>query len=112
MAKRRVKGNVSRMPLTPAMAQRIVRRIAQDSARVFIVKHAIARMRTRSIQRDQVLEGLKRGTIHEGPALDIKGRWRFTMHHYSAGDELDIVASLDWDAERSDDVVVATVFKG
>ncbi|WHZ20089.1 MAG: hypothetical protein OJF55_002238 [Rhodanobacteraceae bacterium] len=112
MGKHRRQGNLSRVPLTPVAAQRIVRRIAQDSGRVYFLKHAIGRMRMRSIQRDQVLEGLRRGTIHEGPALDIKGRWRFTMHHYSAGDELDIVASLDWDAERSEEVIVVTVFEG
>lgn len=112
MAKRRMHENIPRVGLTPAAAQRIVRRIAQDSGRVFILRHASERMRTRAIGRVQVVECLRRGTIHEGPAPDIKGRWRFTMHRYIAGDELDVVASLAWDAERSEEIIVVTVFKG
>lgn len=101
---------VSRTNLTQAAAQRIVRRVAADSAAVFFTAHATARMRQRHVTRAQVLHCLAGGRITEGPAPDAKGRWCLTLQRYCAGDLVNVVASLDWDAEAADYILVITVF--
>lgn len=101
---------VFRMTLTPVAALRIVRRIAGDSAAVYFTTHASQRMRQRRITRAQVLHCLAGGRITEGPAPDTTGRWCVTLQRYCAGDLVNVVASLDWDADASDYLLVITVF--
>lgn len=107
MAKR---SRIDQIPLSPASAVRIVRRLATNAENVYFVRHAEVRMQQRRISQAQVMACLLRGSIHEGPALDIHGCWRFTMHRSVAGDMLNVTASLTWDAQSATHVLVITVF--
>lgn len=62
-------------------------------------------MISRRINFSQILACLEKGKITEGPYLDIKGYWRSTMEHLSAGDELAVVVSFN----SRESVVVITV---
>lgn len=101
---------MARIDLGAPAALRIVRRIAKDSAAVFFTAHASQRMRQRHISRAQVLYCLQGGRIVEGPAPDAKGRWCMTLQRSCQGDVVQAVASLDWDAESADYVLIITVF--
>ena len=109
MAKR---SKVARMSLSPATALRIVGQLAKDSNKVFFVAHALMRMRQRKISRPQVLACLLRGGLIEGPAIDVKGNWRFTMRYVAAGDTVSVVVALDWQVQSSSHVLIITVFGG
>lgn len=101
---------MTRMNLSAPAGLRIVRRLAKDSATVFFTVHASQRMRQRHITRAQVMSCLQGGSIVEGPAPDAKGRWCMTFQRHCLGDLVQVVASLDWDAESSDYVLIITVF--
>lgn len=104
------RSRIDQIPLSAASAVRIVRRLATDPGNVYFVRHAEARMRQRRVSQAQVMACLLRGSIHEGPALDIHGCWRFTMRRAVAGDTLNVTASLVWDAQSATHVLVITVF--
>jgi hypothetical protein len=73
------------MELTPALAGRLLKRIAADSGRVFFTVHANAQMRKRHITPQQVLTCLRHGRIIEGPARSPMGNWEFAVEAVTAG---------------------------
>lgn len=99
------------IPLTmsDATMQRIIRRLAQDSGNVFLTPHARKRMRQRKITLLQVVKCLQSGSISEPAHQDIRGNWKCTLAYRWAGDEVNVVASLDRD-ENGDWIAVVTVF--
>ncbi len=112
MAKsKKPKNSVAHLVLTPTNAQRILRRLAQDSKAVFFTAHASKRMTQRKVTRVQVLECLLKGAITEGPALDIKGSWKFTVTRAVCGDVVNTVVALDWDSDKASYVVIVTVIR-
>ena len=118
MAKSRKTGKPSKLRndffqvvLNTSDALRIVRRLAQDSGAVFTTDHANKRMVQRKVTRVQVIECLLKGVITEGPALDIKGSWKFTVSRAVCGDALNAVVALDRDVDKSKVVIVVTVIR-
>ena len=105
------KSNLVQIVLKPADALRIVRRLAQDSNAVFITDHASKRMVKRKVSRVQVIDCLLKGAITEGPALDIKGSWVFTISRAVCGESINAVVALDMDADKSEFVIVVTVIR-
>jgi Domain of unknown function (DUF4258) len=105
------RNNLVQIVLKSADALRIVRRLAQDSSAVFITDHASKRMVQRKVTRVQVIECLLKGVITEGPALDIKGSWKFTISRAVCGDALSAVVALDRDVDKSNLVIVVTVIR-
>ena len=93
--------------LNAVAALAVVRRIAQDSSRVILVSHAMARQRTRHVTRRQIEVCLQRGVIDEGPFLNGHGHWQMTMRRNVAGDQVVSVVAIDW----PDKVIVITVFR-
>lgn len=81
--------------LTPAMATKIVREIAADTARVAFSPHAKSQMRQRRINRTQVYRCLRAGVLVEGPYLDIHRYWRCAFETVTAGDAIKVVAAFD-----------------
>ena len=112
MAKsKKPKSAIAHLVLTPTNALRIVRRLAQDSKTVFFSDHASKRMTQRKVTRVQVLECLLKGAITEGPALDIKACWKFTITRVACGDTVSAVVALDWDAEKASYIIIVTVIR-
>lgn len=83
------------MPMNDATALKVLREIAQDSARVIFTHHARQRMRQRKVSPVQVLACLQRGTVSEPVALDLHGNWKLTLTHRVAGRDMDVAVAID-----------------
>ncbi|MGH8811521.1 MAG: DUF4258 domain-containing protein [Advenella sp.] len=59
--------------MNDATVLRIIREIAKDTSRIFIVKHARQRMRERKISMSQVYMCIRKGHIVEPAHLTIHG---------------------------------------
>jgi ribosome-associated toxin RatA of RatAB toxin-antitoxin module len=94
--------------LSTAQALEVIRRIAADTARIFIVEHARRRQRQRTVTRRQIERCCQKGTIVEGPFRNAKGHWQASLFRHAAGEEITCVVAIEW-AER---LVVVTVFRG
>lgn len=83
------------MRMNDATALKVLREIAQDSARVIFTHHARQRMRQRKVSPAQVLACLQRGIASEPVALDLHGNWKLTVTHRIAGKDLDVAVAID-----------------
>lgn len=72
----------------------LVRAICADSANVKFSRHAIDRMREREITRKQVLSTLRSGHLTEPVHLSIQGDWKGTFSHTTAGDRINVAATI------------------
>lgn len=95
--------------LNGPVAERLVREVATDTARVFLTAHAKQRMKERKIDRAQVFEVLRRGRVIEAPSRQPGGEWKFTMQRMAMGDDVTVAVVLDRD-ERGNLVAVLTVY--
>ena len=77
------------------MALKVLREIAEDSARVIFTKHANQRLRQRKVSPVQVITCLQRGTVSESVALDMHGNWKLTVSHRLAGKDLNVAVVID-----------------
>jgi len=89
-------------------ARAIIRSMAQESARVFVVTHARNRQRTRNITRRQIINCLQKGSITEGPVLNTHGNWQVNVSRLAAGEEITCTVAIEWERR----LVVVTVFRG
>jgi hypothetical protein len=92
--------------MNDATALKVLREIAEDSARVIFTKHANQRMRQRKVSPVQVIACLQRGTISEPVALDMHGNWKLTVSHRVAGKDLNVAVAIDVPSRA----IVITVF--
>lgn len=92
--------------MNDATALKILREIAQDSARVIFTHHAMQRMRQRKVSPVQVLACLQRGIVSEPVALDMHGNWKLTVSHRVAGKDLNVAVAIDVPGRA----IVITVF--
>ena len=92
--------------MNDATALRVLREIAEDSARVIFTKHASQRMRQRKVSPVQVIACLQRGIIREPVALDLHGNWKLTVSHRVAGRDLNVAVAIDVPSRA----IVITVF--
>lgn len=97
---------VTPIRLSAKRAVEIVKEVLKDSGRVVFLDHAEKRMRQRRITRKQVFNCLDRGVIVEGPALDIRGKWKFDMETFSAGDNIHIAVAIDTDSHGNKLVII------
>ena len=86
-----------------------VRSIAADTSRIFIEKHAKARMRKRRISITQIYECLRKGHLTESAHIAMRGGWKCTMTYRWAGDEISVPLVIEQD-EKGDWIAVITVF--
>ncbi len=82
--------------LSKAKALQVIRDIAEDTGRIFIVPHGTKRQRQRGITRRQIELCLQKGSIVEGPFLNEHGNWQVTMHRYAAGEEIECPVAIEW----------------
>jgi hypothetical protein len=95
---------IARFGMNAAAFLARVRALSALSENVVFTSHARTRMRQRRISDLQVLEVLRRGTVAEGPALDIYGNWKATLRKAVAGEIVHVAAALE------KGVVVITVY--
>ncbi len=87
--------------------QTYIRRLAQDSSRVFFLDHAILRMRERGVNDMAVFMCLREGLIQRPARTDKKtGELRARMEHFGSARNLSVVVALD---EQDPDLLVVTV---
>lgn len=98
-----------RFNMNDATLLRIIREIAKDTSRIFIVKHARQRMRERKISMSQVYMCIRKGNMVEPAYLSIHGDWKCTLQHRYAGDQISVSVALERE-ENGDYLVVITVF--
>ncbi len=103
-----LRANDERQPerLSSHDARRIVQTMAQDTRQVFIVKHAKGRQRSRRISIRQIMTCLQKGSVTEGPYLNIHGNWQLNMSRVAAGEEVTCVVAIEWQRR----LIVVTVF--
>ncbi len=78
--------------------QRHIRTVAKDSAAIFVLKHAKARMKERKISILEVYEILRSGLLQRTPEPNpSKGTLECRMERYVAGRNCAAVVALDDD---------------
>jgi putative transcriptional regulator len=92
--------------LTAASALKIVRRIAMDSNNIVVVRHAAKRAKQRMFTRTQIERCVRKGTISEGPFLNVRGNWQVNLSGHAAGEKITCVVAIEWAAR----LLVITVF--
>ena len=100
---------LSKFKMDAVKAKRIVA-LCVESGKVIFVAHAVQRMHKRLFTDVVVLNCLRHGRIVEGPAMDPSGMWRFTMMRDVGAVAIQVVASIHWDVEKQDHVIVVTAF--
>ena len=84
-----------------------IRRTAQDSARVVITSHALARMAQRSVTDWEVHACLRMGVMERPPRQDrMRGTLKCTMEHFGSVRNLAVAVALD---DADPDLIVVTV---
>jgi hypothetical protein len=81
--------------------------VSSNSPMVVVLPHAKQQMRKRRVLLTQVYEVLQRGVVIEPAHRDIKGCWKCTLEHLTAGDRIKVVAALCHHEHET--VVVITV---
>ena len=94
------------LQMTKVQLQAHIRRLAQDSGRVFFTDHARLRMRERGVNDLQALECLRAGVLQRPPRRFASGELRVRMDHFGSARNVSVVVSLD---EQDPDVLVVTV---
>jgi hypothetical protein len=87
-------------------ALNVIRKISADSKNIVVVEHGRLRAAQRKFTRTEIERCLRRGTISEGPFMNVHGNWQVTLTGRSAGRNIHCVVAIDW-AVR---VIVITVF--
>ena len=93
--------------MTNVQLQAHIRRLSQDSDRVFFLDHALLRMKERNVNDAEVLMCLRQGVIQR-PVKVIKrtGEVRAQMEHFGSARNLSVVVTL---VDQDPDVLVVTV---
>ena len=92
--------------LNSADALKVIRAIAADTNKIVVVGHGQERARQRRITRPQVERCVQKGTITEGPFVNIQGSWQVNLTRHTAGESITCVVAIEWATA----VVVITTF--
>ncbi|PJX23860.1 hypothetical protein CAP48_12355 [Advenella sp. S44] len=78
-------GMVQALPckMNDAKMLKIIREIAENTSRVYILKHAKVGMQERKISQTQIYSCLHKGSIVEPAQLSVYGDWKCTMRRRS-----------------------------
>jgi hypothetical protein len=92
--------------LSATAAAHVVAELASDSSRVNYTVHARQRMRERRVTPVQVGACLRRGTVSEGPIINLKGNWQMRLTTVTDRQRLDVVVAIEW---RSRLIVITAI---
>jgi hypothetical protein len=87
-------------------ALQVIRKIAADSKNIIVIAHGKARARQRQFTRMQIERCVRKGTVSEGPFMNVHGNWQVNLTSHAAGEEITCVVAIEWAAR----VIVITVF--
>jgi hypothetical protein len=73
-----------------------IRELAQSTANIVVLRHAVERQEERNVSRRQIELCIQTGYISEGPFLNDHKNWQVTMCGYHAGEELTCVVAIEW----------------
>src|SRR4051812_25226391 len=89
-----------------AQLQKHIRALSQNTASVFITKHASGRMKKRSIGVNEMFDVLRCGVIERPPQINKKkGSLECRMQRYVGGRECAVIVAL---CDEDPDLVVVT----
>ncbi|MGB7196121.1 MAG: DUF4258 domain-containing protein [Collimonas pratensis] len=89
--------------------EKLIRGIAQDTARISFSRHALGQMRARKITLSMALDVLRKGKIELEPEVDMKtGHTCCRMERYTAGKAVAVVVACE--DEHAPDCIVVTAF--
>lgn len=92
--------------LSPDDALSVIREIATDSGRIVLLPHARKRARERRVSWVQVVRCCQKGTVQEGPFVNMHGHWQATLYRRAAGEEVSCAVAIEWKTR----LLVITVF--
>lgn len=92
--------------LNDADALKLVRMIAVDSSNIVVIRHAQKRKKQRNITRPQIERCVQKGTITEGPFINLKGHWQMNLSRFTAGEQITCTIAIDWATK----ILVITTF--
>lgn len=93
--------------MSNAQLQAHVRKVAQDSGKVYFADHARLRMLQRGVNDMEVIMCLREGVIQRPPDIDAKsGETRVRMEHFGSSRNLGVVVALH---DQDPDLLVVTV---
>ncbi len=84
----------------------IIRDIAQNDENIFLVNHAKNRGKQRSINRQQIIACIRKGTLIEAPFLNSHCNWQMTLFRHAAGEQMTCVIAV----ELPKRIIVVTVY--
>jgi hypothetical protein len=84
------------LKLSAASALQLIREIAKDSNNIIIIRYGRRRAKQRKITRPQIEQCVRKGTIIEGPFMNMHGNWQVNLYRHAAGEEITCVVAIDW----------------
>lgn len=84
------------LKLSPDMALREVRKLAESSENVVIVAHLLKWMDEHDITRRQVELCLQKGRVASAPFLNVNHNWELQIFRRCAGEELTCTVVIEW----------------
>ena len=89
--------------------EKLVKRIAVNSASIHFSKHALSQMKKRKISQSMALDALRKGKISLEPEPDIRsGHIICRMERFTAG--VPITVAVACENENASDCIVVTAF--
>jgi hypothetical protein len=82
--------------LSEAAALRVIRGLAADSRRIVVHPYGARKTKARRITRRQIELCCQKGSIVEGPFVNIHGNWQVNMYRHAAGEEVTCVVVIEW----------------
>ena len=82
--------------LSAAAALKVIRELAADTNRIVVIPYGKRRTAARRITRRQIELCCQKGTITEGPFLNMHGNWQVNLYRHAAGEEVTCVVAIDW----------------
>ena len=100
-----INNTVAPLELTDSMAVKIIRECV-DRGRVIFTHHATERMVQRNIDRAQVFDCLRKGTVKEPAYRNIKGSWQITLERVSTGQTVTVPVGISYATEETKAVII------
>ena len=82
--------------LSQADALRVIRTLAADTENIVVIQYGKRRAKQRKVTRRQMELCVQKGTITEGPFLNLHGNWQVNLFRHAAGEQITCVVAIEW----------------